>query len=125
MALSSMAANDVANWVCRGDAPTVLTAPIMMSLHTADPGTTGANEAVGGSYARQEAGYAAASGGSCVLAGSVSFTVQAATYTHLGLWDSSGTPKFLQGKELAAPIVIGSDGQVVQISAATDTATGT
>jgi hypothetical protein len=34
-----------------------------LSLHTADPGTTGANEVSGGSYARQAITWNAASGG--------------------------------------------------------------
>lgn len=125
MALAAFLANDIENLVCRGTAPTVLTAPIKMSLHTADPGITGASEATGGTYARQTAGYNAASGGVCALAASVSFTgLAAGTYTHFGLWDSSGTPKFLQGAALAAPQTVPAAATITIISA-NDTATGT
>lgn len=123
--LSATVADDIANYVCRGTAPTALTTPIKISLHTASPGTTGANEAAGGSYARQTAGYNASSGGACALAATLTFTVQAATYTHIGIWDSTGTPKFLQGAALASSIVIGSNGQQIQLTSATDTVTGT
>lgn len=123
--LSATVANDLANYICRGTAPTALTTPIKMSLHTADPGATGASEAAGGSYARQTAGYNAASGGACALAATLSFVVQAATYTHIGLWDSTATPKFLQGAALASSIIIGSNGQTIQVTSATNTATGT
>lgn len=124
MALSSTAANDIANYICRGTAPTTLTTPIKMSIHTADPGATGANEATGGSYARLSAGYNAASGGACALAATLSFTAMpAGTFTHIGLWDSTGTPKFLQGAALAASKTLGA-GDTLQITAATDTITG-
>jgi hypothetical protein len=39
------------------------TANPYVALHTADPGETGANEATGGSYARQQADFAAAASG--------------------------------------------------------------
>lgn len=124
MAFSSTVANDLANYVCRGTAPTALTTPIKLSLHTADPGATGASEATGGSYARQSAGYNAASGGACALAGTVSFTgMPAATVTHVGIWDSTGTPKFLQGAALAASKTVGA-GDTLNVTSATNTFTG-
>jgi hypothetical protein len=124
MAFSATVANDLANYVCRGTAPTALTTPIKLSLHTADPGATGASEATGGSYARQSAGYNAASGGACALAGTVSFTgMPAATVTHVGIWDSTGTPKFLQGAALAAAKTVGA-GDTLNVTSATNTFTG-
>jgi hypothetical protein len=125
MTLHATVANDLANYVCRGTAPTALTTPIKLSLHTADPGATGASEATGGSYARQTAGYNAASGGACALAGTVSFTaLAAATYTHMGIWDSTATPKFLQGAAFASAATV-SAGGTVNVTSATDTASGT
>ena len=62
------------------------------SLHTADPGTTGANELTGGSpaYARQPIGWTDSGDG--VYAGDVDpFDVPASTVTHVGLWASDGT----------------------------------
>lgn len=125
MAFSAAVGDDLANYICRSTAPTALTSPIKMSLHTATPGATGANEVTGGSYARQSAGYSAASGGACALAATLSFTgMPVATVTHIGLWDSNGTPKFLQGGALAASKTTGS-GDTLQITAATNTFTGT
>lgn len=124
MALSVAMGNKIADYVCRGTTPAALTTPVKMSLHTADPGQTGANEVTGGSYARQSAGYNAASGGVCALAGTVSFTVMpAATVTHIGLWDSTGTPLFLQGAALAAAKTV-SAGDTLSITAASDTIVG-
>jgi hypothetical protein len=125
VSLNSTIANRIADYVCRGVTPAALTTPVKLSLHTADPGTTGASEATGGSYARQSAGYSAASGGACALAGTVSFTgMPAGTYTHLGLWDSAGTPVFLQGAAFASSATV-SAGGTVNVTSATDTATGT
>ena len=62
-----------------------------VSLHTADPGSTGANEATGGApaYARKAITWAAASAGSVAENTGTDpvFDVPAGTYTHLGLWD--------------------------------------
>lgn len=64
-----------------------------VSLHTGDPGYTGANECTGGSYARQAISFAAPSG-SCpnrqvALSASPSFTLMpACTVTHIGIWDA-------------------------------------
>lgn len=123
-ALSATIANRTADYYCRAVTPTALTSPIKISLHTGDPGTTGANEVTGGSYARQSAGYSAASGGACALAGTVSFTgMPAVTVTHMGLWDSAGTPLFVQGAALLASKPVGA-GDTLNITSATDTITG-
>jgi len=124
VAFSSAVGNDLANYVYRGVAPTTLTTPIKVSIHTADPGATGANEASGGSYARQTAGYNAASGGACALAATLSFTLMpAGTFTHIGLWDSTGTPKFLEGAALASSRTLVLN-DTLQITSATGTFTG-
>lgn len=69
-----------------------------ISLHTADPGDTGASEVTGGSYARQNGTFAAASGGSSALSAAVDFTgMPACTVTHFGVWDSAGTPLYIGG----------------------------
>lgn len=67
-----------------------------ISMHTADPGTTGANEATGGSpaYARKQTTWAAGANG--VKVGSkITADVPAGTYTHAGMWSSGGT--FISG----------------------------
>lgn len=60
------------------------------SLHTAWPGTTGANEVTGGApaYARKAITVNAASGGQRVLNAAVTFDVPATTVRWIGFWDS-------------------------------------
>lgn len=83
-----------------------------VSLHTADPGLTGANEVAGGSYARQNvsAKLAAASGGSKASNADTDFTGMPAVggggVTHIGIWDASSAGNFLQGGALAAAKVV-------------------
>jgi hypothetical protein len=82
------------------------------SLHTADPGTTGASEATGGSpaYARKQSTFAAASGGS--RAGSlVTFDVASGTYSHWGQWTASSAGTYIDGGALPAPEVFAAQGQ--------------
>jgi hypothetical protein len=125
MALSSLCATDIGNYAVTGSAPTALSAPMKLSLHTGDPGTTGASEASGGSYARQTAAYASASGGANALTVTLNFTsMPAGTYTHVGIWDSHGTPKFRLGSALAASKTL-SSGDTLSLTAATLTVTGT
>jgi hypothetical protein len=74
-----------------------------VSLHTADPGETGASEATGGSYARQSASFGAAASGAIANDAAISFTAMpAATITHVGVWDASTAGNFLWGGALAA-----------------------
>lgn len=74
-----------------------------VSLHTADPGETGASEATGGSYVRQLGSFGAASGGAIANDAGISFTgMPAATITHVGVWDASTAGNFLWGGALAA-----------------------
>lgn len=76
---------------------------IQISLHTADPAGTGANEVVGGSYARQTATFGtAASGGSIANTGALNFTnMPAVTITHIGIWSGAG-PTFIADAALTA-----------------------
>lgn len=69
---------------------------IFASLHTGDPGTTGVNEATGGSpaYARKSITYAAASGGTIASNAAITFDVPAGTYYHVGLWSASTAGTF-------------------------------
>lgn len=70
-----------------------------LSLHSADPGATGANELTGGSpaYARKAvAAPAAASNGSKQVSGSVTFDVPAgSTVAFVGQWSNDATPVWL------------------------------
>ena len=76
-----------------------------MSLHSADPGTTGASELSGGTYARQAYVATAASAGSegntAVItvpnAGSVAAT-------HIGIWSAVTVGTYIIGAPLSAPV---------------------
>ena len=60
-----------------------------VSLHSADPGSTGASEVSGGSpaYARKTPTFSAASGGATNLSASLVFDVPSgATVAYYGLW---------------------------------------
>lgn len=82
-----------------------------VSLHTGDPGTTGANEATGGSpaYARQSVTMGAPVNG-VSTSDQVTFNVPADTYTHFGVWDSSGA--FKGGNPLDTAQVMSSQGEI-------------
>lgn len=82
-----------------------------VSLHTADPGTTGASEATGGSpaYARQALTWPAASAGA-ISAAEVTFDIPAGTYTHWGLWDAVSAGAFLGGEALSQSETYGAQG---------------
>ncbi len=79
-----------------------------LSLHTADPGATGANES---SAARQPAGWAAAVNGD-ITASDVAFTGGAASgpCTHVGVWDADGTT-FRGGYALAGDQAFNAAGE--------------
>lgn len=82
-----------------------------VSLHTASPAHNGANEVVGGSYARQttEWGAATMNGDNGQSVGSdCTFSVPAnTTCTHFGVW---GDGTFQYGAALSPPISVGSGG---------------
>lgn len=80
------------------------------SLHTADPGTTGASEATGGSYARQQSTFPAASGG--VSTGSeVTFGgLPAAAYGFFGEWSAVSAGTFRHGNVLTPAMTLGGTG---------------
>ena len=67
-----------------------------LSLHDGLPGETGANEIVGGSYARQPTAFGAASGGVATNSAQEEFTdMPAVTITHAGLWDALAAGNFM------------------------------
>ena len=82
-----------------------------ISLHTADPGVSGANEVVGGSYARQSVTWAAASGGVKSNSAQLVFQVPSGTtITHVGGWDASTSGNFRGGGPLAQSQVFATSG---------------
>lgn len=82
------------------------------SLHTGDPGTTGANEGTGTGYARAQTVWAAANSGTGTKAGSqAAIGAAAQAYTHWGLWTASTVGTFHMGGALPAPETYGAPGQ--------------
>lgn len=84
-----------------------------LSLHTADPGTTGANEVSGGSYARQAITWNAASGGTQTSSNGQTFAGMPAVSGNLwiGLWGASSSGTFYWGDPNSAvtgPVVSGN-----------------
>ena len=88
----------------------LIAAGTRISLHTADPGTTGASEVTGGTYARVATTWGSPASGSA--AGSeVSLNVPAGTtVTHWGLWSAATGGTFLFGGALAAAEAFGAAG---------------
>lgn len=81
---------------------------VYVSLHTGDPGETGANEVAGGSYARQAvagAGWNAAASGLADNVNAINFTnMPACTVVGVGLWDASTSGNFLMGGWLSTVV---------------------
>lgn len=98
----------------RNDAAAGVTGAVTyVSLHTADPGTSGASEVSGGTpaYARKAVSWAAASGGSVASSASITFDVPAGvTITHFGLWTASTAGTFKGGAALSANETFGGQG---------------
>lgn len=104
MALASTTAlNQALNAIDASGTPTNLATH--MSLHTASPSTTGANEASGGGYARQACAWNAASGGTKTNSGSPTFTTSGSTAnTHGGTFSASTSGTFGIGIVLASSV---------------------
>jgi hypothetical protein len=74
-----------------------------VSLHTADPGETGASETSGGSYIRKLASFGAASGGAISSDAELEWLdMPDVTITHVGIWDAESAGNFLWGGALVA-----------------------
>lgn len=85
---------------------------VWISLHTSDPGTTGANEASGGSpaYARQRTDWSAAVAGA-ITGSEVTIDAPAGTYTHAAIWSAATGGTFID-KVAITSTVLGSQGQI-------------
>lgn len=82
---------------------------IYVSLHTADPGEDGSNEATGGSYVRKVGTFDAAASKATTNSADISFTsMPGCTVTHAGLWTAESGGTFLWGGALAASKVVNS-----------------
>lgn len=116
MSISNYLENAILDKVLRNTDFSVATGSYL-SLHTADPGKTGADEVTGGSYARQAIAFDAAVTGSAGSSASESFTgMPACTVTHVGLWDTVTVGSFLWSGALSASKVVNS-GDTFQFAA--------
>ena len=97
---------------------TYVTANVYVSLHTADPGETGATEVTGGAYARQgPTTFSAAASGASANTAQIDFTsMPAVTVTHVGLWDALTGTNFLWGGALTSSKALNS-GDTFRIAA--------
>lgn len=101
------------NAICDG----IAAAGSWISIHTADPGSTGTNEQTTGTgtYARKQTTWASASGGSRV-GSQVSITMPAgSTGAYWGLWSAQTAGTFEYGGVLPASETFGAEG-VLQIT---------
>lgn len=89
---------------------------LYLSLHTGSPGSTGANEATGGGYARQPAAWGASSGG-VISAGEVTWgttgsPLPAGAYSHWGLWSAATGGTYYDGNALTSTVTLSAPAQV-------------
>lgn len=80
-----------------------------LSLHSADPGTTGASEFTGGGYARQAIVFGAASGG--IVASNAAITVPNAgttAATYIGIWTASISGTYMAGAAMGSSVTAAS-----------------
>lgn len=116
MSIGNFLENKILDYVYKGTAFTVN--PTYVSLHTADPGETGASEVTGASYARQQvaaAGWAVAASGATSNLNVIQFvSMPAVTVTHVGIWDALSGGNFLWGGALTASRVVEA-GQTARI----------
>lgn len=110
MALASSAAENAALNGLAGVGNTNVIPDV--SLHSASPSTTGANEnANSGSYARQACSWNAASAGAMTNSSSLTFsTLGSVACTHVGTWSSAtyGAGTYAIGAALTASVTSAS-----------------
>jgi len=116
MAFGTTYANIVLDNLLRNDStPSATYASVFISLHTGDPGATGASEAAYTSYARIEVtvGFSAAASKTTDNDAAITFpenTGGSETETHVGIWDSLTTGVFLAGGALTASQLVPGGG---------------
>ena len=83
-----------------------------ISVHTADPGTTGASEATGGGYARKQTTWTGGASDGTVTGSDVTIDLAAASYTDAGVWTASSGGTFI-GPLAMTDITLSATGQLV------------
>lgn len=86
-----------------------------ISLHTADPGTTGASEATGGSpaYARKQTTWSGGASDGSVTGSQVTFDAPAGTYGYVGVWSASTAGTYVGGFALESPVTLSGQAQIL------------
>lgn len=107
MALASTTAENQALDALSGGTTNVIA---YVSLHTASPSTTGANEnAATGGYARQACSWNAAASGSKTNSSSLTFSTAGTTaVTHFGTFSASTSGTYGIGGALTSPVTASS-----------------
>lgn len=82
------------------------------SLHTGNPGTTGANEATGGGYARKALTWTEGASDGSTAAAQVEFDVAAGTYTHVALWTAPTEGTLVDVFDIPTDIVMSLAGKI-------------
>ncbi|WP_327139345.1 phage tail fiber protein [Nocardia sp. NBC_01327] len=84
-----------------------------ISIHTADPGSSGANEASGGSpaYARIQTTWGTAAS-SQITGSAVTINLAAGTYTYAGIWTAATGGTFID-KVAIASTTLGAQGSLI------------
>ena len=83
-------------------------ASLYLSLHTAAPGLSGANEITGNAYARVAITFAADTNGAGASSNAPQFPAPTpanwGTATHFGVWDAASAGNYLGGDALTNPV---------------------
>lgn len=111
MAFSTYLANDTLD--------DKFTGTTYLALFTDNPTAAGTGtEATGGSYARQALTFDAASGGVIANSGTLSFTVNAETYTHYAIYDavSGGNMLDYGAINAGATVVVSIDDTTIEVA---------
>ena len=88
-----------------------------VSLHTADPGTTGASEVSGGTYARVAVTWNSPSGGSVSNSGALSIHLPASTTaSYFGVWSATTAGTYYIGGALSPSVTTGASAGVITIA---------
>lgn len=84
-----------------------------INVHTGSPGTTGANEATGGTpaNARKQTTWTAGASDGVVPGSQVTIDVPAGTYTHFSCWTASSGGTYTDGGTITST-VMASQGQI-------------
>jgi hypothetical protein len=87
------------------------TAATWISIHTADPGTTGTSEVATGVYARKQTTWSAAASSSKTGSAIVADIPASTTVSHWGFWTASTGGTFFYGGTLPNSEAFSSQGQ--------------